>query len=818
MLTDLRQAVRTLAKAPGFTAVVVLTLALGIGGNGAVFSLINGLLLKPPSGVSRPHDLVRVYTSDFSSGNLGTSSYPDYQALRTEVAAFQDVAAHGLRSVSVMTGDQGEMLAGELVTPSYFSTLGTVPALGRLIAEEDAPAAGGNTVAVISHRLWQTRFGGDPGVLGRGVRVNGREFTIVGVAGAGFTGILRPIVIDVWVPITVGPLLFPGSNDLTSMGSRGTMIIGRMRDGVPLPALQEQLSGFARRRFEQFPDQWVTVRGDGRSVTAVPEPASRIPPQVRGAALGFAAMLMAVVVLVLLIACANIANLMLARAARRSREIAVRLSLGASRGRLIRTLLSESLVLAVAGAGMGILVARWVADTILQLRPPVPVPIQLEAPLDWRVIALLVGLAALAAIAFGLLPALQASRPRLVPLLKGELAVGRSGRRLGPRGLLVVGQLAISLLLLIGAGLFVRSLARAQAVNPGFDASNVVVATVDLGSNGYDEARGAVFYRDLLERLRAVPGSRGVTLASAVPLADCCGRRGTRIEGYTAQDGESTEINWNVVAPDYFRTLRVPVRQGRALDERDHTAAPLAAMVNEAFARRYWPGQDPLGKRLSVTGPEGPYREVVGVTQDGKYRSLGEDPLPFLYLPLEQLYRSRVTLHVRATTDPSATLGAVRAAVRELDPNLPLVNPTVLSEALTVAVLPQRIASWLLAAFGGLGMALAVLGLYGLTAYGVAQRTREFGIRAALGAEPGRIAGMVVREGIVLAGLGLAAGVALAVAVTRLATRFLFGVSALDPLTFVTVGLALLGATAVASYLPARRATRVDPVEALRYE
>ena len=818
MLTDLRHALRTLSKTPGFTAVVVLTLALGIGGNGAVFSLINGLLLKPPAGVNEPSELVRVYTSDFSSGNLGTSSYLDYLALRAEVTAFEDVAAHGLQSVSVMVGDQGEMLAGELVTPSYFSTLGTVPAIGRLIREEDAPAPGGNTVAVISHRLWRTRFGGDTGVLGRGVRVNGREFTVIGVASTGFTGIMRPIVTDVWVPITVETVLYPGSDDLTNMGSRGSMIIGRIRDGVTLPALQEQLGAFARRRFEQFPDQWVTVRGDGRSVTAVPEPESRIPPQVRGAALGFAAMLMAVVVLVLLIACANIANLMLARAARRSREIAVRLSLGASRGRLIRTLLSESVILAAAGAGAGILVARWIADAILQLRPPVPVPIQIEAPLDWRVIALLAGLAGLAALAFGLLPALQASRPRLVPLLKGELAAGRSGRRFGPRGLLVVGQLAVSLLLLIGAGLFLRSLARAQSVNPGFDASNVVVATVDLGSNGYDEARGAVFYRDLLERLRAAPGSEGVTLASAVPLADCCGRRGTRIEGYTAQDGESTEINWNVVAPDYFRTLRVLVRQGRALDERDHAAAPLTAMVNEAFARRYWPGQDPVGKRVSVTGIEGPYREVVGVTQDGKYRSLGEDPLPFLYLPLQQLYRSRVTLHVRAATDPLATLRAVRAVVRELDPNLPLVNPTVLSEALGVAVLPQRIASLLLAAFGGLGVALAVLGLYGLTAYGVAQRTREFGIRAALGAEPGRIAGMVVREGITLAGLGLVVGVGLSAGVTRFATRFLFGVSALDPLTFVTVGLVLLGATAVASYLPARRATRVDPVVALRYE
>jgi predicted permease len=366
--------------------------------------------------------------------------------------------------------------------------------------------------------------------------------------------------------------------------------------------------------------------------------------------------------------------------------------------------------------------------------------------------------------------------------------------------------------------LFLRSLARAQAVNPGFDPSNVVVTTLDLGTSGYDAARGAALERELLERVRAMPRVESASLASAVPLANCCGRRGTRIEGYTAREGESTEINWNVVAPDYFRTMRVPIRAGRALDERDRAGAPLTVMVNQAFAQRYWPGQEALGKRVSITGPEGPYREVVGLAQDGKYRSLGEEPLPFLYVPLLQEYRSNVTLHVRAASDAGTVLGGVRNEVAALAPGLPLVNPGRLSDALAVAVLPQRVAAMLLAAFGGLGVALAVVGLYGLTAYGVAQRTREFGIRTALGAGPGDIAAMVVREGVALAGVGLVAGLVLAGALTRLATRFLFGVSALDPVTFVAVGLALLMATVVASYLPARRATRVDPMVALRYE
>jgi predicted permease len=818
MLADLRQAARSLRNNPGFTFVVALTLALGIGGNGAVFSLINGVLLRPPTGVAQPDRLVRIYTSDFSSGNLGTSSYPDYEAMRSELTGFESVAAHSLRMLSVTTGERGEMLAGELVTPNYFATLGVASGRGRLIGPEDARAAGGEAVVVISHRLWTERFGSDPAVLGREMRINGRQFIVVGVTPAGFTGLLRPIVSDIWLPITVEPLLNPGSDDLTNMGSRWLMVLGRLPRGGSLVAAQEQLSALARRRFEQFPDPWRTVRGEGRLLTAVPESESRLPPQVGGAAFGFAAMLMAVVVLVLLIACANIANLMLVRAAHRRREIAVRLSLGASRCQVVRGLFAESVLLAVVGAGAGVWVARALSGALLRLRPPTPVRIQIDAPLDWRVVALLAALSIIAALAFGLLPALQAARSNVVPQLKGGIAPGRAGSRLGPRGLLVIGQIAVSLLLLVGAGLFVRSLARAQDVNPGFDPTHVVVATVDLGSNGYDQARGEAFYRDVLERVRAIPGVEAATLASAIPLAACCSRRGMTIEGYTAREGESTEINWNVVAPDYFRTMRIPIREGRVLDERDRAGAPLAVMVNEAFALRYWPGQQALGKRVGLLGPDGPPSEVVGVVQDGKYRSLGEEPLPFVFAPLLQNYRAEMTLHVRTAMTVAGVLPAVRAAVRELDAGLPLFTPATLTQAVAVAVLPQRLAALLLAAFGGLGVALAVLGLYGLTSYGVAQRTREFGVRAALGAVPRDIARLVVREAMLLGGVGLVLGFALAAALTRVATRFLFGVSALDPLTFATVGLTLLAATVAASYVPARRATRVDPMVALRYE
>jgi len=815
LLADVRYAARSLWKSPGFTAVAVLTLGLGIGANSAIFTLIDAVLLRPPAGVVEPKRLVTIYTSDFSSGDFGTSSYPDFEAIRAEREVFTGVGAYTLQPLSVSIGEQPEMLIATLVSPEYFGLLGLIPAAGRLIGPDDVTAPGTSPVAVVSYATWRARFGGDPGAVGRAIRINGREFTVIGVAPPGFHGLMGVVDNELWIPITMDPGLGDG---LTSMGSRWLLLVGRLRDAVTMTQAQARLTALARSRFEQFPDQWRTVRGDGRKLTVRPESYARVPPQGRAVVVSMSAMLMIVVGLVLLIACANIANLLLARATGRAWEIAVRLSLGATRRRLMQQLLTESLLVAVLGGAAGLGVAGWVADLIVRLRPPVDFPIRLAVETDARVLVFTLGLSLLTGIVFGLLPALRASRPQLVAELKGDVAGRRTGRVFGLRNLLVVGQLAVSLVLLVGAALFLRSLTRAQAVHPGFDAENVVLMSFALEAQGYNAARARTFVDQQLERARGLPGVEGATLATTVPLGGSYQRRGTRIEGYTPGPGESTEINWNVVGADYFRVMRIPVMRGRAFTEADRDGAPLVVMINEAFARRYWPGEDPIGKGISVTGPEGPFRPVVGVVADGKYRSLAEDGLPFLYLPFGQQHRAGMMLHVRATGDPGRLLALLRDEVRLLDPSLPIISPTTLREQIGLAVLPQRLAATLLSAFGLVAVLLAVIGLYGVMAYAVSRRTREFGIRTALGATRRDVATLVVGEGLVLAGAGLVIGIAVSAAVTRFARALLFDVSPLDPMAFGAVTAVLVGVTVVASYIPARRATRVDPMVALRYE
>ncbi len=818
LLADVRHAARSLWKSPGFTTVAVLTLGLGIGANSAIFTLIDAVLLRPPAGVVEPDRLVTIYTSDFSSGDFGTSSYPDFEAIRAEREVFAGVAAYSFRPVALSTGDRAEMLNATLVSPEYFSLLGLVPSAGRLIGPDDVTAPGASPVAVVSHGMWRSRFGGEPGAVGRVVRINGREFILIGVAPQGFRGLQGVVENDLWIPITMDRALEP--DGLTSMGNRSLLVVGRLANGVSVEQAQARLTALARSRFEQFPDWWRTVRGDGRKLTVRPESYARVPPRGRAVVVTMSAMLMIVVGLVLLIACANIANLLLARATGRAREIAVRLSLGATRRRLMQQLLTESLLVALLGGVAGLGAAAWLADLIVRLRPPVNFPIRLAVETDTRVLLFTLGVSLLTGVVFGLLPAFRASRPQLVAELKGDVIGRRTGRWFGPRNLLVVGQLAVSLVLLVGAALFLRSLARAQSVDPGFDADNVVLMSLALEAQGYNEARTRAFYDQLLERARALPGVEGATLATTVPLGGSYQRRGTRIEGYTPGPGESTETNWNVVAPDYFRVMRVPVVRGRPFTEADRDGAPLVVMINEAFARRYWPGQDPIGKGINIGGgsPAGQFRPVIGVVADGKYRSLAEDPLPFLYVPLGQQNRAWMTLHVRAAGDPGRLLTLLRDEVRLLDLNLPIVNPTTLRDQVGLAVLPQRLAATLLSGFGAVAVLLAVIGLYGVMAYAVSRRTREFGIRSALGANRRDVALLVVGEGLALAGAGLIIGMAAAVAVTRFARALLFDVSPLDPIAFGVVTSVLLGVTVVASYVPARRATRVDPMVALRYE
>lgn len=532
----------------------------------------------------------------------------------------------------------------------------------------------------------------------------------------------------------------------------------------------------------------------------------------------FAALLLTVVGLVLLIACANIANLLLARAAARRKEIAIRLALGAGRWRLIRQLLTESILLALLGGAVGLALAVWGADLLMAFKPPVPIPLEINLPVDWRVLGFLAGLSLLTGIIFGLVPALAASRPEVVGALKDESGGGTGRGRL--RGALVIAQVAVSLLLLICAGLFLRSLQNASSIDPGFDADNLLTVSMDLELQGYNEARGKQFSAQLLERVRAVPGIVSASLANGLPLG-FGGRSGITIEGYNSEQGEDMEVYNSTVAPGYFETLRVPMLQGRTFEAQDHAEAPGVVIVNEAFAKRYWPGQSPLGKRIQTGAVrEGtnnaPYLTVVGVTRDGKYNSLGEEATPFFYSNLTQQYASSATLIVRTAGNPTDALVTVRNAVESLDKNLPLYDVKTMRQHLGVALLPARLAGGALGIFGLLALLLAAAGLYGVMSNAVAGRTREIGIRMALGADTFEVLRLILQQGMKLVLIGLAIGLAAALALTRLLKSLLFGVSTTDPLTFGVIAGLLTLVALLACWIPARQATKVDPMIALR--
>jgi macrolide transport system ATP-binding/permease protein len=817
---DLRYGVRMMVKQPGFTLIAVLTLALGIGANGVIFSLVNALLLRPLP-VDRPQELAAVFTSDFSSGDFGGSSYPDYADFRARNQSFAGLVSYQPQPLSLNIDGTNERAFGEIVSGNYFTVLGLKPTLGRGFLPEEEQKPGAAPVAVISHKLWQTRFGGDPATVGRSVKLNGQPFTIVGVAPENYAGLIRGIAVDWWVPAMMVDQLVPGSRNLTERGNRGLLIMGRLKPGVTVTQAQAEFNNIAAQLYKEWPQQWENIRRQGRSISLVPESEARVMPGLRTPLVIFTALLMTVVGLVLLIACANVANLLLARAAARRKEIAIRLSLGAGRGRLIRQLLTESVLLALLGGSAGLALAVWGADLLMAFKPPTPIPIEINLHGDWRVFGFMFGLSLLTGIVFGLVPALAASRPDVTASLKDNSGAGSGRGRL--RGALVVVQVALSLLLLICAGLFLRSLRNASAIDPGFDADNLLAMTMDLEQQGYDEARGKQFNAQLLDRVRALPGVVSASLTDSLPLGLDGARRGITIEGYSAQPGESTELHSSTVAPGYFETLRIPLLQGRTFETQDRPEAPGVVLINEAFARRYWPGQPPLGKRIQMGAVrEGtnnaPHLTVVGVVKDGKYTSLGEEATPFFYLNLAQRYASSPTLIVRTNGNPTDLLATVRNEVTTLDKSLPLFDVKTMRQHLGIALLPARLAGSVLGVFGLVALLLAAAGIYGVMAYAVAQRTREIGIRMALGADSLAVLRLVVQQGMTLVLIGLAIGLAAAFALTHLLKSLLFGVSTVDPVTFAGIALLLTLVALLACWIPARRATKVDPMIALRCE
>jgi predicted permease len=785
-------------------------LALGIGATTTIFTVINGVFLRPPVHVHDPQRMVAVFTSDFSGPRFGTSSYPDFVDFAAETPGLEGLAATTLRPFSVATGRENFRAMGEMVSENFFGVFGVPVALGRGFI-----AGAAETDAVIGHGLWQRRLGGAADVIGKTIRLSGRTFTVVGVAPEGFNGTLRGVRVEVWTPLTAQRVLSPGDDMLSNRGDRGLFLFGRLRSGVTPVEAQSQLEVVAARLHRAYPERWTDRSGSARVVTVLPERDARIFPEIRGPVTQFFALLMGVACLVLAVCCANLANLLLARGTARRREIALRLALGGSRSRLVRQLLTEALVLSAAGAVGGVVLATWATGAAATLQPPMPVPVALDFPLDGRILLFTVMVSVLTVLLSALAPALRATRLDGATALRGDLAAAGAPHRIGLRDALVVSQVAVSLVILAAAGLFLASLRNATRVDPGFRAAGLGLMRLELGIQGYDSVRGRAFYAELERRVGALPGVEAVSLAEIVPLGLSRQRRGIQVEGYTPREGEEMEFGVNTVGAGYFETMGIPLVRGRGIQPRDRQGAPAVAVVNESFARRFWPGENPIGRRFGTS--RGGTREIVGVARDGKYWSLTEEPQPHFYEPFAQAYEADMVLLVRAAGAPGTLLPAVTREARALDPELP-VEVNTMEEHLGYALLPQRLGAAVLGVFGLVAALLATFGLYGVMAYVVSQRTAEIGIRMALGARSRDVRMLVVRRALALTGAGLALGLAGAAAVTRLLAAFLVNVSPTDPATLLSV-VALFTAVAVlASWLPARRAAAVDPMRALRSE
>ena len=807
LVNDLRFALRLLRKSPLFTAIAILTLALGIGLNAAVFSAVEAMVLRPLPGVRQPEELVMVYRSYPGGFRYGANSIPHLEDLRKRGGdVFRGVAAWRITPLNLSSDGQTARVMGVLVSANYFSVLGVSPMRGRMFASAEDEGIGAHPVAVVSHAAWQTTFGGDPNIVGRVITLNGRKYTIIGIAPKEFHGIVPILTPALYVPLMQLAEVMPGTRDrFEDRGSNFLDVVARLQPGVSVERGNERMKSVMRDLTAAYPNSYTDS-----GIELVRQPDAGINPKMRSAQVGLSSVVMGVVVLLLLIACVNVANLFLARARERSREMAVRLSLGAPRSRLLRQLLTESFLFAGLAAAAGLALAWWVIGIVNGIELPIDVSIdpglRLSSPVLWFTLATTL----VTALLFGLLPALQATRPSLVPALKGEAPAG--GSRSALSRALVVAQVALSLVLLVTAGLFLRSLGTATNVDKGFDPDNLLLASVDPGLQGYDRARSEVFYHRLVERLRALPGVKAVGLGEMVQLSAGNQQRGIDVPGYTPSKNENMSIDYNIVTPGYFAAMGIRVR-GREFTDRDDSTAAGAVVVNERMAQRFWPKQDALGKRIHHDGRD---FTVVGVVPNGKYSSLGEPPLSYMYYPQAQLWNYQMVIHLRTAGDPAGLAPALRAEVASLDPDLPVSNLVTMRRALGFSLMPARLLGAVLGVFGLLGLVLAAVGMYGVMAYTVAQRTREIGIRMAVGAASEQVLGLVVRQGLRLVVLGSIIGLAGAAGAAMLVRGLLYGTQAFDPVTFVGVPSILVGVALLAIWVPARRAARMDPVVALR--
>ncbi len=815
LLQDIRYGARLMLRSPALTVVAALSLALGIGANTTMFTVVNAVLLNPLP-VKDSSRLVSVFTTDERAGPFGAfaqMSRPNFEDLRDKNDTLDGMIAAAFVPMNLSGRGEPEQVFGEIVTGNYFDVLGAPIAAGRGFRASADDTPGASAVVVLSHGLWQRRYGGRADIVGDTITVNGRAFTVIGVTGEGFRGTTTLGGPEMWVPFGLHREVTTGFT-AENWDSRRALLFqvnGRLRPGATAEQAQANLKGLAKALEEAFPSD-----NRGRTVTVVPLAQSTINPGFRENMVLAGGLLMAIVGLVLLIACGNVANLLLARATARRQEIAVRLSLGATRGRLMRQLLTESVLLAALGGVLGIVIAFWARSALWAFRPPFLQENALDLQFDNTVALFTIGVSVLTGILFGLAPALQSSRAELVTELKERTTVPSGSHWYSVRNILVVGQVGLSFIALVSAGLFLRSLGHAQQIDPGFDADRLIVLGVSPGTNGYDEPRGRELYRRVIERVSSVGGVDAVSIATSVPLFNGGFARTVFKEGQDTSDpraGRLTQLSQ--VMPGYFRTIGIRVVRGRDITEADRPGAPLVAVINETMARQYWPGEDPLGRQFRFIGDPTPL-QVIGIVRDSKYNFLGENATPYLYTALEQRYSPAATVHVRASGDPAAIMNTVRRELQQLEPTMPLLNVTTLRDVFEQALWAPRMGASLLGIFALLALLLAAIGLYGVMAYSVSQRTRELGIRLALGARQSEVRNMVVRQGVLLAVGGVAVGLAAAFAMARMVTNLLFGVTATDPMTFALIPVVLLVVATIATYLPAWRASRVDPVQALR--
>ncbi|MBA2733462.1 MAG: ABC transporter permease [Acidobacteria bacterium] len=839
---DIKYGARMLWKERGFTLVSVLAIALGIGVNATIFGGVNAFILRTLP-VDKPEEVVSVFFGQARAERVFNEfSYPDYKDVSEQSTSFTGVLAHNLTRVALgsseqkgnVAGSRNEVIWGESVSGNYFDVLALKLAQGRGFLPEEDRTIGTHPVVVLGHSLWQRRFNADASLVGKTIALNGRDYTVVGIAPQNFTGTQFAITADFWVPLLMNIDIDAGTDWIKTRDNYRLDLLGRLKPGVSMEQAEAEMSAIAKRLSETYPKT-----NEATKISVVSEVEGRFDEDFGSVKLG-AGLALAMVALILLVACANVANLLLARAAARRKEIAIRLALGASRARLIRQLLTESLLLALLGGGLGLLLAFWGADLLASFIPQFPFTIAIDFNPDTRIMLWTLGVTLATGLLFGLAPALQASRPELVPVLKGDASANEGGskRRFNLRNLLVVAQIAISLVVLVCAGLFVKSFRNAQAIHPGMETTNRFVMGLDPGLLGYDEAGGKRFFTELIRGVESVPGVRGASVAYLLPMSGSTSSTGPiTAEGQApALPGEGFSALYNVVSPKHFETMGTPLVAGRDFNERDRDDAPPVIIINETMARRVFSEggasadaannsnaaslESVVGKRLRLGEPDTPYLEIIGVAKDARYQTLGESSRPYMYLPqLQSYYRSQANLVVETTGgDMKPVIEAVRGEVQRVDSRLPVFNVKTMDEHMAFGLWSARMAATLAVIFGALALTIAGVGLYGVMTYVVSRRTREIGIRIALGARPKDVLRLVTKQGMALALVGLGLGLAGAFAATRVLASLLYGVNASDPFVFAGIAALLAAVALIASYLPARRATKVDPMIALRYE